>query len=271
MPELPEVETIKQQLDKQIKGKQIQRIKINLPSLVKFPLDKFKKIVVGSKIQKVSRRAKLLIIQLSNKYYLLIHLKMTGQIIFNGQLNKHTHLIYYFKDGSYLLHNDLRQFGFVKLVDEPKLKEYLANQNYGPEPLSKEFILKWFQQALKNRKRSKIKPLLMDQQFIAGIGNLYADEILFYAGVRPTRRVNSLTNLEIKKIYQQIKKVLKLGIEKNGSSAENYLDANGQEGNFVPLIKVYLRQGKPCYKCGAKIKKIKIGQRSAHYCPKCQK
>lgn len=271
MPELPEVETIKKQLNKKVKGKEIKKVKVNLPKMVKYPLAEFKKIVERAEINNISRRAKLLIIELSNGYNLLIHLKMTGQLIFNGEENKHTHLIYYFKDGSYLLHNDLRQFGFVKLVDESGLKEYLAKQNYGLEPLSKEFTLSLFKELLAKRKKSKIKPLLMDQRFIAGIGNLYADEILFYAGVRPTRRAGKLTQAEIKKIYQQIKNVLKLGIRKKGSSAENYLDSNGQKGNFVPLIRVYQKTGQPCKKCGAKIKRIKIGQRSAHYCPKCQK
>ncbi len=271
MPELPEVETIKRQLNNKLKGKRIKKIEVRLVKFVKAPIKKFKQAVEGAEIKKISRRAKLLIIELGNGYRLAIHLKLTGQLIFNQEPGKHTHLIYYFNDGTKLIHNDLRQFGFVKLIAKDELADYLAKEKFGPEPLTQEFSLKLFKDLLSKRKKSQIKPLLMDQKFIAGIGNLYADEILFYAGVRPFRRAGSLIDSEVRKIYQQIKKVLVLAIKKKGSSAENYLDANGQEGNFAPLIRVYQRTGQPCKKCGTKIKRIKIGQRSAHYCPKCQK
>lgn len=271
MPELPEVETIKRQLNTRIKGKRIKNIRVNLAKIVKCPVKDFKRMVVNSRIEQIKRRAKLLIIKLSNNYDLLIHLKMTGQLIFNGQPNKHTHLIFYFKDKTQLLYNDLRQFGFVKLIEGKNLEDYLKKESYGPEPLSKEFTLELFKDLLKRRKKLRIKPFLMNQQIIAGIGNLYADEILFYAGVRPTRRAQSLKLDEIRKVFKQIKRVLEIGIKKKGSSAEDYLDADGREGNFVPLIQVYQRTGQPCKKCGAKIERIKIGQRSAHFCPKCQK
>jgi formamidopyrimidine-DNA glycosylase len=270
MPELPEVETIKRQLSTRIKNRTIEGVKVNLSKIIKYPIRGFKRTVINSRIEQVKRRAKLLIIKLSNNYNLLIHLKMTGQLIFNGQPNKYTHLIFYFKDKTWLSYNDLRQFGFVKLIKGKDLSAYLSKESYGPEPLSKEFTLEVFKSLLKKRKKLRIKPFLMNQQIIAGIGNLYADEILFYAGVRPARRAQSLKLEEIKKVFKQIKRVLKLGIKKKGSSAEDYLDADGREGNFVPLIQVYQRTGQPCKKCGAKIEKIKIGQRSAHFCPKCQ-
>lgn len=269
MPELPEVETIKSQLAFKLTGKTIKRIEIRLLKLVKMPPKKFKKIVEGQKIEEVKRRAKLVIFKLSNGYFLLTHLKMTGQLIFNGEENKHTHLIYYFTDGSHLIHNDLRKFGFVKLVDN--LEQYLAKEKYGPEPLEKSFTLKIFKELL-SKKKTKIKPLIMDQKFIVGVGNLYADEILFAARVLPTRKADSLKEKEIKEIYQNIKRILKLAVKKRGSSADDYLDAEGKEGAFYPgSIKVYRREGKPCLKCGTKIKRIKIGARSAHFCPKCQK
>ncbi|MFH1460900.1 MAG: DNA-formamidopyrimidine glycosylase [Patescibacteria group bacterium] len=271
MPELPEVETIKRQLNQKIKGKTIREVEVRLRKFVKYPLEKFKKLVAGAKIVNVSRRAKLLIFELSNGYCLVIHLKLTGQLIFNGQPNKHTHLIYYFTDKSKLIHNDLRQFGFVKVIPKKELAVFLEKEGFGPEPLTKEFTLELFKGLLSRRKKSKIKPLLMDQKFMAGIGNLYADEILFYAGVRPVRLANSLKPAEIKKIYQEIKRVLQLAIKKRGSSAENYLDAQGKKGNFMPLVKVYQRTGQPCDKCGTKIQRIKISSRSAHFCPKCQK
>jgi formamidopyrimidine-DNA glycosylase len=271
MPELPEVETIKRQLNQKIKGKKIKKVEVRLRKFVKYPLEKFKKITVGAKVRNISRRAKLLIIELSNNYYLVIHLKLTGQLIFNGQPTKHTHLIYYFTDNSRLIHNDLRQFGFVKVVPKKELADFLKQERFGPEPLSKDFTFELFKELLNKRKNSKIKPLLMDQKFIAGIGNLYADEILFFAKVLPTRKVSTLKPEEIKRIYQEIKRILSLGIKKRGSSVEYYVDAKGKKGGFVPLIKVYQREGQPCDICGTKIKRIKIGTRSAHFCPKCQK
>ena len=271
MPELPEVETIKRQLNRKIKRKKIKAVEVRLPRFVKYPLKKFKQLVARAKITSISRRAKLLIIELSNEYCLIIHLKLTGQLIFNGQATKHTHLIYYFTDGSRLIHNDLRQFGFVKVIPKKKLADFLVKEKFGPEPLTKKFTLELFKKLLSQRKNSKIKPLLMDQKFIAGIGNLYADEILFYAGVLPLRKVDSFKEGEIKKIYQQIKRVLELAIRKKGSSVEYYFDTSGKKGNFVPLIQVYQRTGQSCYKCKTKIKRIKIGTRSAHFCPRCQK
>jgi len=271
MPELPEVETIKRQLNREIKDKKIEKVKVNLPKLVRYPLAKFEKLVKGAIIKNVNRRAKLLIVELSNGYVLVVHLKLTGQLIFNGEIGKHTHLVYYFTDGSFLVHNDLRQFGFVKVISKAKLDEFFKKEKFGPEPLSREFTLKVFKKYSEKRKRSKIKPLLMDQSFISGIGNLYADEILFKAGVRPDRIVDSLKSLEVKKIYQAILKILPLAISRGGSSIDTYRDARGKKGNYLSLIKVYQRGSNPCFICKSKIKRIKMSSRSAHFCPKCQK
>jgi len=271
MPELPEVETIKRQLNRKIKGKKIKTVEVRLPRFVKYPLKRFKQFVAQAKITSISRRAKLLIIELSNEYCLIIHLKLTGQLIFNGQPTKHTHLIYHFTDGSQLIHNDLIKFGFVKVIPKKELTDFFRKEKFGPEPLTKKFTLELFKKILSQRKNSKIKPLLMDQKFVAGIGNLYADEILFLAKVLPTRKVSTLRPEETKKIYQGIKNILPLAIKRHGSSFRNYVDAQGKKGNFVPLIKVYQRGNQPCFKCQTKIKKIKIGARSAHFCPKCQK
>jgi formamidopyrimidine-DNA glycosylase len=271
MPELPEVETIKRQLNRKIKGKKIKAVEVRLPHFVKYPLEKFKKIVEGAKIKNINRRAKLLIIELSNGYCLIIHLKLTGQLIFNGQPTKHTHLIYAFTDGSQLIHNDLRQFGFVKVVPKKELADFLAKEKFGPEPLTKKFTLDLFKELLSKRKGAKIKPLLMDQSFVAGIGNVYSDEILFYAGVRPTRKAGSLKPKEIEKIYQGIKKILPAALSRRGTSADTYVDTEGREGNYIPLLRVYQREGQPCFVCGTKIKRLKMGGRSAHFCPRCQK
>ncbi len=271
MPELPEVETIKRQLNRKVKGKKIKKVEVCFPKLVKYPLKKFKDLVKGTRINNISRRAKLLIIELSNNYCLVIHLKLSGQIILNGQANKHTHLVYYFTDGSVLFHNDLRKFGFVKIVFKDKLANFFIKEKFGPEPLSRKFTLELFREILLKRKKSKIKLLLMDQKFIAGIGNIYSDEILFFAGVLPLRRVRTLKSMEIKRIFKGIKKVLTEAVKKRGTSSRDYFDAYGEKGNYISLIKVYQREGKPCLLCKTKIRRIKMGGRSAHFCPKCQK
>ncbi len=271
MPELPEVETIKRQLSRKIKGKKIKTVEVFLPRFVKYPQQKFKKLVAGAKIKKINRRAKLLIIELSNDYCLVIHLKLTGQIIFNGIPDKHTHLIYHFTDGSHLLHNDLRRFGFVKVIAKKDLADFLKKEKFGPEPLFKDFTLNLFKELLNKRKRAKIKPLLMDQSFLAGIGNLYSDEILFLARVLPFRKASTLKPIEIKRIYQGIKKILSLAISRGGTSTDTYVDIQGKQGDYLPLVKVYQREGQPCFICQTKIKRLKINGRSAHFCPKCQK
>lgn len=241
MPELPEVETIRRQLSQKIIGKKLN----------------------GQKITDVRRRAKLLIVDFADSWSLIFHLKLTGQLIFNGKPSQYTRKVFNFDDGSRLIFNDVRKFGWWKKVKGTKKIE----EKFGPEAL--EIDLKTFKVTLKKRSNSKIKPLLMDQKFIAGIGNIYSDEILFASKVRPARLVKTLAEKEIQKIFQNIKKILKVAIKHHGSSVKYYLDACGQRGNYVRYHKVY--QQKKCFLCGEQIKKIKIGGRSAHFCPKCQK
>ncbi|MBU1137100.1 DNA-formamidopyrimidine glycosylase [Patescibacteria group bacterium] len=272
MPELPEVETIKSQLNQLIRGKKIEKVEVRLPKLVKYPIKEFKRLVEGKKIVGVSRRGKLLIFELSDNCFLVVHLKMSGQLIYNGEIGKHTHLIYYFTDGSYLVHNDLRQFGYVKAVDKKGLAGLISQEKLGPEPLTKEFSLELFKKLLNQRKKSKIKTLLMDQTFIVGIGNIYASEILFQARVSPLRKVEMLKAEEIKKIYRAIKNILKLAIKMKGSSANDYLDARGKRGSFLSMAKVYQKEGKKCLNnCGGRVKRLKMNTRSTFYCSKCQK
>lgn len=240
MPELPEVETIRRQLVQKIIGKKLN----------------------GQKITGVRRRAKILMIDFADSSSLIFHLKLTGQLIFNGKPSQHTRKVFNFDDGSQLIFNDVRKFGWWKKVKETKKIE----EKFGPEALEVDF--KTFKTLLEKRPKSKIKSLLMDQRFIAGIGNIYSDEILFASKVRPMRLVKTLTEKEIQKILQNIKKILKAAIKHQGSSVEYYLNACGQKGNYVKYHKVY--QQKKCFLCGGQIKRIKIGGRSAHFCPKCQ-
>ena len=239
----------------------------------------FKCATSEAKIKSVGRRAKLIIFRLDNGWSLLIHLKMTGQLIYQSSVisdklsekNKHTHVIFNFVDGSRLLFNDLRQFGYIKLIRTDELGEFFVKEGTGPEPLAKDFTLAKFEALLVKKPKAKIKQFLMDPKNIAGIGNIYSDEILFFAGVHPLRRNYDLKKEEIKKIWQGIKKILPAAIKLKGTSANNYLDAFGRKGEFLKKLKVYGREGQKCVKCKGNVYRIKINGRSAHFCPLCQK
>ena len=251
MPELPEVETLRRQLSSKIIGK-----KLNGPST---------RLGAGKKITGLRRRAKILIIGFADGSSLLIHLKLTGQLIFNGEQSKHTRHVFQFSDGSRLIFNDARKFGWWKIVKNTQKLE----QGFGPEAL--DLDLQKLKDLLGKRANAKIKPLLMDQKAIAGIGNIYSDEILFASRVSPLRQAKSLKDEEIRQIHQNIKKILSDAIKYRGSSVEYYLDACGQKGNYTKRHKVYQKEGKKCSRCESVIKRLKISGRSAHFCPTCQK
>jgi formamidopyrimidine-DNA glycosylase len=283
MPELPEVETLKRELAKVLVGKKIKA----------FASDKFKlPELAGKKITSVERRAKVLIIKLAGKFTLLVHLKMTGQLIFKpkmGQLVigghpqenpfKYTRAVFTFTDGSQLFFNDLRKFGWLRIVRETDLTKIFSET--GVEPLSRDFTLEKFKTILARYPHRPLKQLLLDQTLIAGLGNIYVDEACFLAKVLPTRKVSSLAPAEVKKLYESIVMVLKLSIAKKGTSARHYRRADGRRGGFVPYLNVYGRQGQPCKRClpggalaksgGTPITKIKWHGRGTHYCSHCQK
>ncbi|KPJ73260.1 hypothetical protein AMJ48_02240 [Parcubacteria bacterium DG_74_1] len=242
MPELPEVETIKRQLARKVIGKKLR----------------------NRKITNVRRRAKLLIIDFSDNSSLIFHLKLTGQLIFNGKPSSSTRKVFYFEDGSHLTFNDARKFGWWKKVKGTKR----AEEGFGPEALEVDF--KSLKTLFKKRSNTKIKPLLMDQKSIAGIGNIYSNEILFAARIHPLRQVKTLSEKEAWQIFHNVKKILKKAIQYRGTTEQYYRDACGQEGDYLKLLKVYGREGKKCSRCGAAIKREKIGGRSAYFCPKCQ-
>jgi len=274
MPELPEVETIKLQLKRLLKNKIISSVDLKLLKQVKTPKSIFLKNVVGAKIKNTNRRAKMLIITLNNGNYLIFHLKLTGQLIYHDKegssafyQSKYSHVIFNFKDESKLFFNDLRQFGWVKLVDKKELGKVLSE--FGPEPLAKDFTFKKFYDIFSKKKKA-IKPLLMEQKFLAGVGNIYAAESCFCAGILPMRRANKINKDEYKKLYQCLKKVLKFAVKKKGSSVENYVDAFGKQGAMTKYLKVYGKASQECKKCGSIIKSIKQNSRTSFYCPKCQ-
>ena len=270
MPELPEVETIKRQLRKEIAGKKITGVEVLAEKTLRTPKKEFIKNVVGAKVKSVQRRAKLLIWNLNNGWSILTHLKMTGQYVYDGEIHKHTRAVFSFGQKLKIMFNDMRRFGYLKLMKTADLPKFL-DKEYGPEPLDKKFTLKKFEEVLKHRPNMKIKQLLMEQKLIAGVGNIYAQEACFLARVLPTRSAKSLKPIERKKIFDSFRKVMTEAIKYGGSSSENYLNLYGKEGDFVKKLKVYGRVKQKCRRCGAVLKNIKLGGRGTVYCEVCQK
>lgn len=278
MPELPEVETIRRSLEKDIIGKAISSIDIREKK--QFVGDPQK--AIGQKITEVQRKGKVLSLKLSNDLFLSFHLKLTGQILFHhdkeNSLFKNeiprtytnkmpaadTRIIFYFQDNSALYFNDIRKFGWVKLTPQPETPT-------SPDILSKEFTIEYIQKKL-GSSRKPIKVILMDQEFVAGIGNIYANDSLFIARILPMRKANSLDEKEVKALYEAIKKVVTEGIEYRGSSAQDemYSMPDSTKGEYQHRFKVYHRENKACFNCKTLIKRIKQGGRSSFYCPQCQ-
>lgn len=292
MPELPEVETIRREMAKELKGKRFRRVEVRLAKAINWPVSRFTAGIRGAAIKGLSRRAKILIINLANGYSLLVHLKLTGQLIFEdkkgrqlpgghdqpdpsvGQLpSKFTQAIFEFTDGSHLYFNDFRKFGYIKIFKTSELDNYFTELKLGPEPLDKAFTFKKFEALLKKKPNSKIKPLLMDQSFLAGLGNIYADEVCFKARVKPTRPVKSLSAKEIKDIFTAIKTILAKAIQARGTTFDHaYRDLYGQKGNYDRFLNSYGRAGAVCLRCRkGKIVRISLKGRSAFFCPACQK
>ncbi|OGK64713.1 DNA-formamidopyrimidine glycosylase [Candidatus Roizmanbacteria bacterium RIFOXYB2_FULL_41_10] len=271
MPELPEVETIKRQLATHLPGLSLIKLEFLDAKTGRFIDQKELVHIIGKKIRALKRRAKILLLEFENGYYLAIHLKMTGQIILKGEHtkhlpNKHTRAVLYFQKGKTIYFQDLRKFGWLKITNRQKLMA----EKLGPEPFGPEFTLSYLQDRLKKSNRP-IKIFLLDQSQIAGIGNIYANEALFLAKIRPQTRAKEISLNKAKILYQQILAVLKKGIELGGASDSDYLNAYGSRGQYQEHFLVYRRQGQPCPNCQALIKRISLGGRGSFYCPQCQK
>jgi formamidopyrimidine-DNA glycosylase len=291
MPELPEVETIRFDLKLEILNKNIEKIEILDKKVIGKDSKKRYYNLKNLKIIDIDRQGKLLAFILSNNMYLLIHLKMTGQLVLknnkdiiagghpfsnkdissaigNSLPNKHTRFVIYFSNKKTLFFNDIRRFGYVSLVNK---KEWLRiKSTYGPEPLKEEFSLSKFQDILQVRK-APIKAILLNQKLISGLGNIYVDESLFEANIDPRREAKLLKKEEINNLFKSIKKVIKEAIKYRGTTFSNYVDSKGRAGNFSNRLKVFGRQGQNCLNCGRVIKKIKVAGRGTHICENCQK
>jgi len=266
MPELPEVETIKRQLGKILLGKRIEEVVINNAYVVKEPSrDSFKKLLKGCRIDNILRKGKLLIFELDSRKFLIVHLRMTGQLVYPGDCTR-SRVSFKLSDKKCLDYNDRRMLGDLRLIDDWHDLKFI--KQLGPEPFDmsqEEFDKKLL------KKTTKIKPLLMDQAFIAGIGNLYAAEVLFKAKISPFRPAKSLSKQQKKKLLTAIKEILKDAIIHKGSSIDQYVTLTGEKGDYVKFHKVYGREDKPCFVCKSSIKRIAQGGRGTYFCPRCQK
>jgi len=272
MPELPEVETIKRDLELVILNQTITKVDVLRASVVKHPeVNKFKAGLKNAQIKQIIRRGKLLVIEIETKdkktLYLTVHLRMTGQLVY-GNLDKKARVSFKLSKGEYLCYNDQRTLGELRLVDDWKQLSVISKM--GPEPLESEFKLNIFAKLLLKRS-TKIKPLLLDQHFIAGIGNIYAAEALFLSKIMPDRTACSLKPDEVKLLFKNIKKVLTKAIKCRGSSFSDYRDGHGQMGSFSRHFYVYGRKAQPCLVCVNKIQRIALGGRGTFFCDKCQK
>lgn len=281
MPEMPEVETIRRDLQLAVLGKGIRTVKIWTSRLVKNPQKEFLSVLEKNRFEKISRRGKLLYFELAyGDKTLLIHLKMSGQLISelpgglivgeeSGLPNKHTHVSIYFADSSVLHFNDIRTFGYLQLVGENELKKKLSG--FGLEPLTPDFKPGEFGRLFESAGIC-VKALLLNQQKVAGIGNIYADEICHRARIRPDRASLSLDKHEIKRLFNSCQAILRDAIAKRGTTFSNYVDAKGNKGGYFKYLKVYNREGERCYRCGDdRIVKIRVAGRGTHLCENCQK
>ena len=283
MPELPEVEVVVRGLNKYLIGQTVRAIEVRLPKLLNLPPTEFKNRLIGATIKRVERIGKMIVIHLNKSKILIFHLKMTGQLIFQNHQqtflgghtmrpldklpNKWTHLSLAFTKGTQLFFNDQRQFGYCHLISSQELSHYSAK--YGLEPFGK-FPLADFRALVARHPRLILKAFLLNQAYVAGLGNIYADEVAFATGLNPTTPLKNLTAAHITDLHHHIKRILKLAVAHNGTTFSNFLTADGQKGNFIDFLQVYGRGGTPCPRCGTNLRKDRVAGRGTVFCPQCQ-
>ncbi|WP_243291231.1 DNA-formamidopyrimidine glycosylase [Bacillus sp. FJAT-47783] len=274
MPELPEVETIRKTLLAFVKEKTIEHVTVNWPNLIKgpHPVETFCFLLKGQTIRQIGRKGKYLIFYLDD-YVFLSHLRMEGKYGYFSKedpVEKHTHVIFTFTDGTELRYKDVRKFGTMHLFKKGEEENELPLSQLGPEPFSDQFTLEYFKEKLASTQR-KIKPVLLDQTVVAGLGNIYVDEALFRANIHPERLAKDIRDEELVLLREQIIETLKESVEKGGSTVRSYVNTQGQIGMFQLSLYVYGREEEPCKRCGAVIRKTVVGGRGTHYCINCQK
>lgn len=288
MPELPEVETVRRGLAELLPVKTISAAR-QIDSPKSFPNSDadVREFMIGASVTAVRRRAKVLLIDLSTNYTLVIHLKMTGQLVFRGEAvfgaghpndsligelpDRSTRVVIDFADSSHLYFNDQRKFGWVKLMPTLEVPNIDFMKKVGPEPLEAEFAAEAFAERFKRRANTNIKAALLDQTVVAGVGNIYADESLWGAKLDPRRLVKTISNAEFRLLYTELREVMNLAIEKGGSTDKNYVNAEGKRGSYMDFARVFRREGTNCPRCGNEIIKIRHAGRGTHICTVCQK
>lgn len=287
MPELPEVETVRRGLERLIIAKTIKAVTHDTKKSFPNTTADVKAFLIGAEVADVRRRAKVLLIDLSSNYTMVIHLKMTGQLVFVGDErfgaghpndslihelpDKSTRVIFEFEDGSKLFFNDQRKFGWVRLLPSVEVPNINFMQKVGPEPLDADFTWQAFAERFLRRARTNIKAAILDQTVIAGVGNIYADESLWGAKIHPKRLVGSVSNTEFKQLYTELREVMNLAIEKGGSSNHTYINAEGKKGSYMDFARVFRREGLTCPRHpDVVIEKLRVAGRGTHICPVCQ-
>lgn len=286
MPELPEVETVRRGLRELIIGRTISAVAHDTPKSFPNATADVEQFLIGASVTEVRRRAKVLLIDLSSAHTLVVHLKMTGQMVFRGESvfgaghpnesligelpDRSTRVTLTFADGSHLYFNDQRKFGWMRLLPTLEVPEIDFMKKVGPEPLEADFTADEFQARFTRRPRTSIKAALLDQTVVAGVGNIYADESLWGAKIPPLRLVQTLTSAEFALLYQELRAVMNLAIEKGGSTDKNYVNAEGKRGSYMDFARVFRREGQACPRCGTEIIKFKAAGRGTHICPHCQ-
>jgi formamidopyrimidine-DNA glycosylase len=289
MPELPEVETVRRGLADLLPGLQIVGVTADWQKSFPNAPEQVEKFLVGATVKGIRRRAKVLLIDLDTEYTLVIHLKMTGQLVYRSKVSderfgaghpssslvgelpdRSTRVIFDFETAN-LFFNDFRKFGWVRLLPTIEVEELDFFKKVGPEPLEPTFTDKDFVARLRRRNNSVIKAVLLDQTVVAGVGNIYADESLWGAKLHPAQRVRDVSDTKLKKLFTELQYVLNLAIEKGGSSDKNYVNAEGKRGSYLSFARVFRREGQPCLRCGTTIIKTRVAGRGTHTCPRCQK
>lgn len=287
MPELPEVETVRAGLHKLIIGRVIKAARHDNPKSFPNALVDVRNFLINATVKDVRRRAKVLMIDLSTDYTLVIHLKMTGQLVFVGDErfgaghpgdslinklpDKSTRATFTFVDGSYLYFNDQRKFGWMRLMPTPEVPNIDFMKKVGPEPLETDFTPGEFAGCFRRRANTSIKAAILDQSVVAGVGNIYADESLWGAKIHPKRLVKTITPREFEALYTDLRAVMNLAIAKGGSSNQTYINVDGEKGHYMDFARVFRREGQECPRCGTLIVKFKVAGRGTHICPNCQK
>lgn len=287
MPELPEVETVRAGLQRLLPGRVVADVSFDWPKSFPNAVVDVDAYLRGALVAGVRRRAKVLLIDLNTAHTLVIHLKMTGQLVFRGEQDfgaghpndsligalpdKSTRVTLTFGDGSRLYFNDQRKFGWVRLLPTIEVENLDFFKKVGPEPLAADFSWQQFRDRFQRRQKTTIKAALLDQTVVAGVGNIYADESLWGAKIHPTTLVANVSDAKFKALFNSLRDVLQLSIEKGGSTDKNYVDAEGRRGSYLAFANVFRREDQPCPRCGMTIIKTRVAGRGTHLCPNCQK